>query len=69
MKTLQVDGLKLCELRERKGWTQQTAARKMGISRALVSFIELGQRQPSAQVAVQIARAFGCDLDDFLVDS
>ena len=69
MRTLTVDGRKVAELRERKGWTQQAAAQKMGISRALVSFIEVGERQPSAQVALQIVRALGVDLDEILVDA
>ena len=69
VKTLQVDGLKVAELRERKGWTQHTTGRRAGISRALVSAIEGGDRQPSAQVAKQLAEALGCDLDALLVDS
>jgi molybdate-binding protein/DNA-binding XRE family transcriptional regulator len=45
-------------------WSQQQLADRAGLSRAEVSAVETGRLVPSAAVALALARAFGCTVED-----
>lgn len=49
-----------------KGWSQQEVAKRAGISRQSVSFIELGSTCPSLTVLYQVAGALGCEAFDLI---
>lgn len=51
-------------LREDRGLTQLQLAEAMGVSRKTVNTIENGIFQPSALVALKMAKAFGCRVED-----
>lgn len=51
-------------LREEHGLTQLQLAEKMGVSRKTVNTIENGIFLPSALVALKMAQAFGCRVED-----
>jgi putative molybdopterin biosynthesis protein len=54
----------LRELRINKGLTVTEAARRAGITRSAMSYIELGQRKPSPPVAFRIAAEYGLKVTD-----
>jgi transcriptional regulator with XRE-family HTH domain len=54
-------------LRAAKGLTLEDAAELAGIHRTHLGLIEKGQRQPTLQVAMQLAEAFDYRLSDLLV--
>jgi len=62
-------GLRVKQHRKDKGWTQQEAAKIMGISPAFLGHIERGTRRASIDTLVVIANAFGCSTDELLRDS
>lgn len=51
-------------IREDRGLTQLQLAEAMGVSRKTVNTIENGIFQPSALVALKMAKAFGCRVED-----
>ncbi len=50
--------------RVRRGWSQAELARRVGISRAAVSAIEIDRLSPSVTAALALARCFGCTVED-----
>lgn len=50
--------------REEVGLTQAELARTVGVTRQTLIAIEQGRYSPTLELAFQIARAFGCGLDD-----
>ena len=46
-------------LRARDGLTQAELAKKVGVRRETISFVENGEYNPSLLLAVRIARVFG----------
>ena len=52
--------------RKRRGWTLQQLADRSGISRAMISDVERGRRNPSVRVAYQLAVTLGCTISDLL---
>lgn len=54
------------KLRESKGWTQETLAKKLGVSEATVSNYENGKREPNIQMLKKLSRIFHCTVDDLL---
>ena len=46
-------------LRARDGLTQADLAKKVGVRRETISFVENGEYNPSLLLAVRIARVFG----------
>lgn len=50
--------------REEAGLTQAELARTIGVTRQTLIAIEQGRYSPTLELAFQIARAFGCGLDD-----
>lgn len=56
-------------LRARDGLTQADLAKKVGVRRETISFVENGEYNPSLLLAVRIARVFGEPVEDvFLYD-
>lgn len=50
--------------RQSRGWTQLELARRAGVARASVSAIEVQRLIPSVAVALSLAAALGCTVDD-----
>ena len=63
-------GNRLRELREGKGLTQAQLADLIGVSRKTVNTVENGVFVPSTVVALKLARALGCRVEElfFLAD-
>ena len=56
-------------LRARDGLTQADLAKKVGVRRETISFVENGEYNPSLLLAVRIARVFGEQVEEvFLYD-
>ena len=63
-------GNRLREAREATGWTQAELAERIGVSRKTVNTVENGVFVPSTVVALKLAGALGCPVEElfFLVD-
>jgi len=63
-------GNRLREAREAQGWTQGELAERIGVSRKTVNTVENGVFIPSTVVALKLARALGCAVEElfFLAD-
>ena len=59
-------GERLRRLRKQAGLSQANLAEQLGIDTSLVSRFENGQRKPSAQQAIELARGLGVSLDYLL---
>ncbi len=55
---------RLRERRSASGWTQLETARRVGITRQSLIHLERGRCVPSTTVALQLAHAFGCHVED-----
>lgn len=56
--------VKLKKMREAAGYSQQSFADKVGISRSHYSQIETGEKEPSLKVGLKIKRALDYEKDD-----
>ncbi len=52
------------DLRQRAGWKQQELAARIGVSRQALSAIEAGETVPSTTLALELARALDCRVED-----
>lgn len=59
-------GERLKELREKRGWTQQELATKVGASRNTINRLEIGNRTPSLALLICLAEVLGVKLDDLV---
>lgn len=61
---------RLCNLRAERGLTQAALAEMVGVSRKTINTVENGVFVPSTTLALKIAGAFGCKVEDifFLAD-
>ena len=57
-------GNRLREKREAAGWTQAELAERIGVSRKTVNTVENGVFIPSTVVALKLAGALGCTVED-----
>lgn len=57
-------GNRLREAREAKGWTQAELAERIGVSRKTVNTVENGVFVPSTVVALKLAAALGCPVEE-----
>lgn len=53
-------------LRQRTGMTQMDLAKKVGVSQAIISRYENGERSIDLETAATIARALNCTIDDLM---
>lgn len=56
----------ITKIREAKKLTQVELSAIVGISQSALSMYETGQRKPSIDIAVRIAQALGCTVDDLI---
>ncbi len=56
-------GARIAALRKDAGWNQAELARRLQVSPSAVGMYERGQREPSADMLLSIARAFGVSVD------
>jgi len=57
------------ELRARDSLTQDELAQKVGVRRETIVFLEKNKYNPSLKLAYDIARQFGCSIEEvFLFD-
>ncbi len=66
MSVLRKFGLRVRQLREARGWSQEDFAEKADLHRTYVSGIERGTRNPTLTVLARIADGFGMSLDELL---
>ncbi len=59
-------GMRLKRLREKRGWTQQVLAEKVGVSRVTVARIEIGNRKPSLELLYRLAKVLKVKVGDLL---
>ena len=52
------------ELRTARGWTQQTLAEAVSVSRQSINSIECNRYVPSLPLALAFARVFDCPTDE-----
>ena len=57
-------GNRLREAREAAGWTQAELAERIGVSRKTVNTVENGVFVPSTIVALKLAGALGCSVEE-----
>jgi putative transcriptional regulator len=46
------------------GWTQQELADRVGVTRQSIVAIERGTHRPGIELALRLARVFGCRVED-----
>lgn len=54
----------ILDARTAKGWTQAELAVRVGVSRKTINTVENGVFVPSTIVALKIARALGCSVEE-----
>lgn len=59
-------GYKLKELRARAGMTQTDLAKRLGITKSVVSYYELQERNPSPDILIRLAEIFHVTSDYLL---
>ena len=52
------------EERDKRGWTQAELAARIGVSRKTINTVENGVFVPSTVLALKIAAALGCTVED-----
>ena len=60
---------KIVKLRKANGYSQETFAKLVGVSRQAVYKWEAGQSYPEAEKLIEIKKLFGIKIDDLLDDS
>jgi putative transcriptional regulator len=55
---------RITETRNARGWTQAQLAEKVGVSRKTINTVENGVFVPSTIVALKIARALECTVEE-----
>jgi transcriptional regulator with XRE-family HTH domain len=59
----------LTEARKSSGLSHEALAKKTGISRPAISFIESGKRKPTLYSCIRLAEALDIKLGNILIDS
>jgi transcriptional regulator with XRE-family HTH domain len=59
-------GARVKELRRRRGLTLEDLAERAGVSRAMISKIERGEKNPTLVVAAKVAKGFGVTISELL---
>jgi putative transcriptional regulator len=55
--------------REARSWSEDILAERVEVSKNHIGYIEPGEREPSLEVAVRIARVLGLSLDQIFLDA
>ncbi len=58
--------MQLKGFREKRGWTQEMLAKKVGVSRVTIARIEIGNRRPSLELLERLAKALKVKVGDLL---
>jgi transcriptional regulator with XRE-family HTH domain len=58
--------MRLRQIRERRGITQETLAKKAGVSRAYLSRLEMGRHDPPLSRLRKLAKALGVPVTELL---
>lgn len=61
-------GGRVRQLRDAKGWTQETLAERAAMDRSYIAGIEAGLRNPSVKAVGKIAKGFGVRLSELFED-
>ncbi|WP_373231302.1 helix-turn-helix domain-containing protein [Cohnella sp.] len=56
-------GNRIALLRDKRGWTQETLASSLGISRAALSHYEKNRREPDTETLTKVADLFSVTID------
>lgn len=59
-------GRNLRKYRKQANLEQHELADKTGVNRGYISYIETAQKKPSLELAVRLAKAVGCTVDDLV---
>lgn len=59
----------LISLRKSRGLTQKDVAEKLGITTSFYGMIEVGSRNPTLELAKNIADFFGLDIENIFFDN
>ena len=59
-------GTKLADLRKRNGYSQETLAEKLGVSRQAVSKWERGESTPDTDTLIELSRLYSVSLDELV---
>ncbi len=59
-------GIRLLELREKRGWTQTDLSAASGVSQQFISAVERGERVPNVFIALKLARALAIAVEDMI---
>ncbi len=59
-------GMRLKQIREKRGWTQERLAEKVGVSRVTIARIEIGNRRPSLELLERLAKVLKVKVGDLL---
>jgi len=62
-------GQRLARLRGQYGWTQQTLADRVALSRVAISHFEMGQAVPSERTIIVLAGLFHCEPQELVADT
>ncbi len=57
---------RITQLRTERGWTRAEVAKRAGVSRSYIRALEIGIREPRAEVIGRLAEAFGVRADYLL---
>lgn len=58
--------MRIKALREKRGWTQETLANRVGVARVTIGRIEIGNRRPSLELLERLAKALKVKIGDLL---
>ncbi len=61
-------GANVQQKRKEQNMTQEELAEKTGLSFQMISHIETGRKTATVYVAADIAKAFGCSLDELTAE-
>jgi transcriptional regulator with XRE-family HTH domain len=68
-KFLRKFGIKIRELRIKKGWTRKDLARHAGLSAGLISSVEKGRMDISLRIILQLMEGLGYTDDELLTSN
>jgi len=58
--------MKVRQLREQKGWTQETLAERAGLSWGYIARLEIGRHDPSLSTLIKLAKALKVTMEELV---